>query len=172
MPRTNGELAKFLKERRAARKLSLTDLADITELSRSYLGELETGRKGYKLPMETVAKLAEALDVSPTVIASKMGAVIDIDARQYGEHYKVLRSALRAARVAKLLEAITSTCKRAREALVDGRDPSKLLQDIEKTVKAVDRTLAYRGKPPVSVRPVADSLDDEKFQDFDLSKSG
>lgn len=168
--RHNGELGALIKARRHEKGYSLSELSDMTGLSRSYIGEIETGKKGFNLPMHTVAMLAQALDLAPSTISSKMEVHTAIDARKYGEHYRVLRSNVRAGRIAQLLGRLKADIEHAKSALMLGKDASKYLQDIERTVNAVDNTLAYRGKPPVSVTPAADKGDDEKF--LDLGKLG
>lgn len=166
--RERGELAEMIRNARMAQGWSLEDLSRRTRISRSYLGDLESGRKGSNLSDFTVDALAKVLGIS--LALRERVAKQQTESRMYGEHYRILRSNVRAQKLAKQLQRIRSNVEAARGALMSGNDASKMLQDIVTAVETIDDTLAYRKKPPVSVRPIEDSGDDEKY--FDFGKSG
>jgi transcriptional regulator with XRE-family HTH domain len=170
--RRKNVLGPFIKASRKAKDLSLDELARQTGLSRSYLGDIEAGRKGSDMPGHTVSLLAHVLDVPTSLITVLTTRNEANDARKYGEYYRVLRSNVRAKQIARHIERLRLSCRQAREPLLPAKEVSKLLQDIEKTVENLDKTLAYRGRPPVSVQPAGDLGDEEKFLDGKLSDNG
>lgn len=159
-----GLLADMIRNARKEKGWSLDDLSRRTQLSRGYLGDLEAGRKGSNMSDFTLNALGRVLGISLSM--REHVANVQTDQRKYGEHYRVLRSSVRAHRVAKQLQRIRTNVDAARGALSAGNDASKMLQDIVTAVETIDDTLAYRKKPPVSVRPIEDSGDDDKYFEF------
>lgn len=176
--RERGALAELIRKHRKDKGWSLDDLSRKTRLSRGYLGDLEAGRKGSNLSEHTLDVLAKALgftrNTQNEVVNSQTENVStngkSIASRKYGEHYRILRSNVRAHKVAKQLARIRTAVEAARSALLQGDDASKMLQDIVTAAESIDDTLAYRKKPPVCVRPIEDSGDDEKY--FEFGRSG
>lgn len=164
-----NDLGPFVKLHRKAKILSLDDLARRTGLSRSYLGDIEAGRKGVSLPAHTVSMLAQALGVEINEITKVMVRNDAEDPKKYAEYYRVLRSTVRAGQIARLLAEARQSILAAQTLISAGKDASKCLQRLGRTVESIDNTLAYRGKPPDGVRAGHDRGDDEKFFDGRLT---
>lgn len=158
-----NDLGPFVKIQRKAKFLSLDDLAQRTGLSRSYLGDIETGRRGVDMPAHTVSMLAQALEVPVALITQKMVRNDFEDTKKYAEYYRVLRSSVRAGQIARLIAQARQGLLTAKMTAAMGKDVTKCLQAIEKTVETIDQTLAYRGKPPQCGQPGIDRGDDDKF---------
>lgn len=157
-----NKLGSYIRERREVLGKSLGILAAETGLAKGFIGDIESGRRGHKLPPHTISVLAQALHCTDEVLTAKMVRNDFHDRRKYGEYYRVLRSSVRAAHIARLLERIRQTCRDAKSPLASENQRAKLLQAIETTANEIDKTLAYRGRPPASVRP-GTSGDDDKF---------
>lgn len=71
-----ARLQQWLREERAARGWSITEAADRTKLSRSYLNELERGRRDGTVPaatLDAVAKLAQGFGVPIDMLLDIIG---------------------------------------------------------------------------------------------------
>jgi transcriptional regulator with XRE-family HTH domain len=73
-----NDVLKVLRERRA---LSLSDLAQLTGLSRVTINRIENGKQK-PLP-RTIRKLAKALDVEVEELTSEQGRLFDGSERHY-----------------------------------------------------------------------------------------
>ena len=62
---SSDSIGKILKELRKERKLTLKDLAEQTNVSISFLSQVERGKSSVTL--ESLKKIADALTVNPTV---------------------------------------------------------------------------------------------------------
>lgn len=168
--RARGKLANILRAARKEKKMSIDDVARQAHISRSYLGDLEAGRKGSNMSMFTANRLARVLELSPHVLCVREDVKSSqTDMRMYGEHYRSLRSNVRAHQVAVLLHRIRTDVAAVRAANMQGKDASNMLQDIETAVEAIDDALAYRKHAPVKVRPADETGDDDKFFEFGKS---
>lgn len=163
-----NELGPFIRSKREAAGLSLRELAEMTGLAFGFLGDIETGRRGIKLPGHTISMLADALSIPVALITLKMTKTSDSEYDKYTDYYRVLRSGVRAKQIARQLDRIRNDCTLALDPGLSPHELKKLLQDIENAVEKVDKTLSYRGTPPVSVQMAGQNGDDDKFR-LDLS---
>lgn len=61
--RTSEQIGKYIKQIRQQKNMSVTDLAKKVEINKSTLSRYENGSR--KIPMEDIAKFANALGVTP-----------------------------------------------------------------------------------------------------------
>jgi len=72
----NETFGKVIKQLREERGLSQQELADYSELDRSYISDMERGR--YNPTLNTVYKLAEILKVKPNEILQKVDKLLKL----------------------------------------------------------------------------------------------
>lgn len=77
-----------LKELRKERKLTLKNLAELTDVSISFLSQVERGKSSVTL--ESLKKIADALKVNPTVFFSDNSQADDLDAIRQQFYYQDL----------------------------------------------------------------------------------
>ncbi|MBS1507018.1 MAG: helix-turn-helix transcriptional regulator [Bacteroidetes bacterium] len=70
----NEAFGKVIKELREERGLSQQELADYSELDRSYISDMERGR--YNATLHTIYKLAEVLKVAPNKLLERVDSLL------------------------------------------------------------------------------------------------
>lgn len=66
----NEAFGKAIKHFRSERKLSQQELADYSEVDRSYISDLERGR--YNPTLDTIFKLAEIFKIKPSELLARV----------------------------------------------------------------------------------------------------
>ncbi|MFF2754015.1 helix-turn-helix domain-containing protein [Psychrobacillus sp. NPDC058041] len=83
----------ILKTLRKERKLTLKNLAELTDVSISFLSQVERGKSSVTL--ESLKKIADALKVSPTVFFPENSQNDDLEERRQQFFYKDLSHGIR-----------------------------------------------------------------------------
>ena len=141
-------LGSFLRRIRLERGMSAVDVARSCHLSKQYYCDIEHGRKGQKLDMREVARLATCLEIPIEEITSRVDRLTNKEARQYSEYHRVLRSNTRAEQALGHVQALRTIAQELELGFRTRKDVSKALQRLERTIGLLDTTLAYRNPRP------------------------
>ena len=96
-----GLMGHTLKSLRKERKLTLKDLAEKTGVSISFLSQVERGKSSVTL--ESLKKIADALDVNPSVFFAKDDLQDDLTTRRQRFYYKDLSYGIQDANFSPIL---------------------------------------------------------------------
>lgn len=98
---SSNSIGTILKDLRKERKLTLKELAELTELSISFLSQVERGKSSVTL--ESLKKIADALKVNPTVFFSDVSSNDQLAEIRQQFYYKDLSNGLQDASYTPIL---------------------------------------------------------------------
>lgn len=139
-------LGGYIRRVREARGMTATRLARCCGLSRQYLSDLEHDRRGQVLEARTAARLAAALDVPSSEIATLVDDLTSSEQEAFATYHRVLRSNARALMVLTLLQALRKHVTSLKEASKRGEVRAQLVEALETTVESLDDTLQYTSR--------------------------
>lgn len=96
-----GLMGVTLKKLRKERKLTLKELAEQTDVSISFLSQVERGKSSVTL--ESLKKVADALNVNPSVFFAEDESQDEFDTRKERFYYKDLSSSVQDASFSPIL---------------------------------------------------------------------
>ncbi|EGA88485.1 DNA-binding protein [Planococcus donghaensis MPA1U2] len=97
----NGTIGVTLKSLRKERKLTLKELAEQTNVSISFLSQVERGKSSVTL--ESLRKIADALNVDPSLFFANETEKTDWESRLEKFHYKDLSHGVKEANLVPML---------------------------------------------------------------------
>ncbi len=98
---SSNSIGTILKDLRKERKLTLKELAELTEVSISFLSQVERGKSSVTL--ESLKKIADALKVNPTVFFSDFSSNDQLAEIRQQFYYKDLSNGLQDASYTPIL---------------------------------------------------------------------
>lgn len=98
---SSNSIGTILKDLRKERKLTLKELAELTEVSISFLSQVERGKSSVTL--ESLKKIADALKVNPTVFFSDVSSNDQLAEIRQQFYYKDLSNGLQDASYTPIL---------------------------------------------------------------------
>lgn len=98
---SSHSIGKILKELRKDRKLTLKELAEQTEVSISFLSQVERGKSSVTL--ESLKKIADALKVNPTIFFPENTKAEELEEIRQQFYYKDLSCGMKEAAYAPIL---------------------------------------------------------------------
>lgn len=137
-------LAEFFANKRREAKLKMAEVAKACGISRSFLCDVEHGRRG--LTLTTAIRIAACLDVSPDEVVSRLDE--SKDAADYNVYVRVLRSNERASQVARHMKLAAMHIETLKQALKSQKTSLKVVQELETTLEMLNDVLAYKNERP------------------------
>lgn len=89
---SSNSIGQILKELRKERKLTLKNLAELTDVSISFLSQVERGKSSVTL--ESLKKIADALKVNPTIFFSYDSKADDLESIRQQFYYQDLSNGI------------------------------------------------------------------------------
>lgn len=142
-------LGAFLREMREKRKKSLGDMATALGRSKSYVCDIEAGRRGgSRLPAEVVVVWASYLDIPVAAVAEKQRVLESAkrpevtSTQRYRSYMKILRNRKRSNRIYTAVSTMRTLLRVSDEQLTPAQ-VKDLLAKMAENVEVIDSCLVY-----------------------------
>lgn len=143
-------LGSFLKSVRERRKYTLGDIAVAIGRSKTYVCDVESGRRGgSRMPADVVAQWAAYLDIPVSAVAEKQRKLAKgepnaiSNTQRYRSYMRILRNRSRSTRIYKAVIELRELVKASQDELTPTQT-RELFGKVAANVEVIDTCLVYQ----------------------------
>jgi transcriptional regulator with XRE-family HTH domain len=141
-------LGLFLREVRERRHLSLGDISIAIGRSKTYVCDVESGRRGgSRMPPDVVTQWAAYLDIPVSAIAERQRVRGDVGAitntQRYRSYMRILRNRTRSTRIYKAVSELRDLVRASQSELTPAQT-RELFGRVAQNVEVIDTCLVYQ----------------------------